>query len=78
MTPLAVAAQQGHIKCVIRLTEAGANIETRDKLQRTPVMHAAKNGHLCVLRYVCVYCLSVPFFKKRDDNFCCGESGYLM
>lgn len=45
-TPLAVAAQNGHAKIVLRLVAAGADKDLADNNGVTPLFFAALNGRL--------------------------------
>ncbi|GMF31430.1 unnamed protein product [Phytophthora lilii] len=44
-TPLAFAAQNGHLECVRVLLANGARVDLGDKLKKTPLILAVKNGH---------------------------------
>lgn len=48
-TPLHIAAQKGHVECVLRLAQAGAALEARDKARRTPLHIAAAFDHAASL-----------------------------
>jgi ankyrin repeat protein len=43
---------RGHLECVKLLVEKGAFIDHPDKLKRTPLIHAVKNGQLVVVSYL--------------------------
>ncbi|HEX5472427.1 MAG TPA: ankyrin repeat domain-containing protein, partial [Lacipirellulaceae bacterium] len=49
-TPLMYAV--GHMDMIKALVEAGANINERSRLGRTPLMWAANDGHIDVIRYL--------------------------
>jgi ankyrin repeat protein len=40
-----MAAENGHAAVVKLLLEKGAELETKDDYDRTPLLWAAKNGH---------------------------------
>uniref|UniRef100_A0A670I4Y9 [histone H3]-lysine(9) N-methyltransferase n=1 Tax=Podarcis muralis TaxID=64176 RepID=A0A670I4Y9_PODMU len=67
--PLHAAAQKGFLEICHVLLQAGANINTVDKLRRTPLMEAVANNHVELARYLvkrggCVY-------TKEDDGSTC-------
>jgi ankyrin repeat protein len=47
-----LAATQGHLDCVKFLVEKGAYIDHPDRLKRTPLIYAVKNGQLTVASYL--------------------------
>jgi len=58
-----LAAQAGHLEVVKVLVEFGrADIAKKDKLARTALIHAAKNGHLP--------CVSYLVHMSADPNTC--------
>uniref|UniRef100_A0A670I4D2 [histone H3]-lysine(9) N-methyltransferase n=1 Tax=Podarcis muralis TaxID=64176 RepID=A0A670I4D2_PODMU len=66
--PLHAAAQKGFLEICHVLLQAGANINTVDKLRRTPLMEAVANNHVELARYLvkrggCVY--------TKDDGSTC-------
>ncbi|XP_061486855.1 histone-lysine N-methyltransferase EHMT2-like isoform X2 [Rhineura floridana] len=67
--PLHATAQKGFLEICHVLLQAGANINTVDKLHRTPLMEAVANNHVELARYLvrrggCVY-------TKEDDGSTC-------
>lgn len=44
-TSLTLAAQNGHLECVRILLTNGARVDLGDKLKKTPLILAVKNGH---------------------------------
>ena len=64
LTPLMLAAKQGHLKTAESLIENGAKLEARDKLGRTALMHAALNGHYTLV----ALCLNKGVDPNGVDN----------
>lgn len=54
-TPMTLACRTGSLHAMEKLYECGAELDVRDDLQRTPLMHAAWNGHT----EVCVWLLAL-------------------
>jgi len=52
MTPLHYAAQYGHLSVVEYLVNQKADINAKDKDNRTPLHRAARYGHLSVVEYL--------------------------
>ena len=52
MTPLHLAAQQGHFSVVDYLVNQKADINPKSKYNSTPLHYAAENGHLSVVEYL--------------------------
>jgi hypothetical protein len=52
LTPLAVACMKGHLEVVKVLLDNGAFIEKPDKLKRTPLIHAVRNGFAHITSYL--------------------------
>ena len=48
------------------LLEEGANTELRDDIGRTPLSHAAENGHECIVRML---------LERNTDSDSMDESG---
>ena len=50
-SPLLVAAQNGHTKCVTLLLQNGGNVLQRDYKDRNSLMLSIENHHECVLTF---------------------------
>ncbi|MCG8340138.1 MAG: ankyrin repeat domain-containing protein [Cytophagales bacterium] len=64
MSPLQLAAENGHLNVVKVLVENGAEIDARDCPRRTSLQLAAENGHLNVVRFL----LENNAVVARDDG----------
>ena len=62
-SPLLVAAQNGHTKCVTLLLEKGSNMLQTDKDGRNCLMIAIQNQH----KYGSCACYAVTFVFKYND-----------
>jgi ankyrin repeat protein len=70
MTPLQVAAQNGHLEIVKLLLEAGANVNHFDHDGFSPVTSAARAGKWGVVKVLAEH---GGDFRKRDGH---GKHGY--
>jgi len=60
LTPLHLAAQEGHLSVVEYLFNQNTDINSKDKNDYTPLHLAAQEGHLSVVEYL--------INKKADVN----------
>ncbi|XP_030631346.1 ankyrin repeat and SOCS box protein 3 [Chanos chanos] len=70
ITPLFVAAQYGHHKCLEILADEGANVNCQAKDLATPLLIAAQEGHLA--------CVGVLLAHNADPNLYCNEAQWQL
>ena len=63
--PLHHACEKGHLPIVQYFIEKGANIETKDKLERTPHHIACLSGHHPIVQYLIAKCVNI---KAKDKD----------
>lgn len=66
MTPLHLAAQQGHLDAACMLLRAGADINAQDAIKNSPAHYAFKYGHSKLGTYFIQNCGAIPSLLNRE------------
>uniref|UniRef100_A0A6I8R2X4 Euchromatic histone-lysine N-methyltransferase 2 n=1 Tax=Xenopus tropicalis TaxID=8364 RepID=A0A6I8R2X4_XENTR len=78
-SPLHAAAQRGSLELCHILVQAGASINSTDKVLRTPLLEAVVNNHIDIAKYL-VQCGACVYHKEEDGSTClhhAAKSGNL-
>ena len=68
ITPLCIAAYQGHLECVEFLVENEANLNQRTKQHMTPIYLAARQQNYKIIKYLCIFKDVVEGLINEPEN----------
>ncbi|DBA01394.1 TPA: hypothetical protein N0F65_007291 [Lagenidium giganteum] len=68
MTPLCIAAREGHYDCVKVLLDHGAKVDMGNKLKKTPLMFAVKNGNTRIAALLINHGANVNAYDTSDNT----------